>query len=251
MFIRYRQARNAFLGVTAAGAIGWLGYTVTGGSGPADGGDARALVDAPLGGEARAPAEGGRRAQSARRRILEVAGSPATPHSKRKDALGGGSRVKVNLYEETGDRRWDRAKIDFDRDGMWDEKWSFRGGRWEADGRPVTELISGEAPARPKTEAAKGASRSSGALPPDKLARLLLSERATAKKRKDVSAGQGAKVNLYDDDQDGHWDRAKVDANRDGTWDEKWTVKGGVVERKQLVNGKVFVWKAGVWVEKK
>jgi len=58
-------------------------------------------------------------------------------------------------------------------------------------------------------------------------------------------------VNLYDDDQDGHWDRAKVDSNRDGTWDEKWTVKAGVVERKQLVNGRVFRWRDGTWVEKK
>lgn len=32
---------------------------------------------------------------------------------------------KVNLYRDSGDARVSRLKVDLDRDGKWDEKWSF------------------------------------------------------------------------------------------------------------------------------
>ena len=44
---------------------------------------------------------------------------------KIKDGLGGG-QPKVNVYNEGG--IWARAKVDFDRDDKWDEKWSIEDG---------------------------------------------------------------------------------------------------------------------------
>lgn len=43
---------------------------------------------------------------------------------KIKDATHGGTPYKINLYSD--DRaRWNRAKVDLDRDDKWDEKWTF------------------------------------------------------------------------------------------------------------------------------
>jgi len=52
-------------------------------------------------------------------------GQPASS-DKIKDALGGGA-PKVNIYAEKG--VWARAKVDFDRDEHWDQKW------WVVDGQ--------------------------------------------------------------------------------------------------------------------
>ncbi len=79
----------------------------------------------------------------------------------------------------------------------------------------------------------------------------LLKKRASGKKEKDLFRGRGPKVNLYDDDKNGSWDRAKVDLNRDDDWDEKWTVKNGDVERKVISSNKVLLWKNGAWTPKK
>jgi hypothetical protein len=45
---------------------------------------------------------------------------------KVKDAFPG-RREKVNLYHDAGHPGVHRAKIDLDRDGRWDEKWTFQG----------------------------------------------------------------------------------------------------------------------------
>jgi hypothetical protein len=44
--------------------------------------------------------------------------------SKTKDALKGAA-FKVNLYAAGADGRVSRLKLDLDRDGRWDEKWTF------------------------------------------------------------------------------------------------------------------------------
>lgn len=43
---------------------------------------------------------------------------------KIKDASEG-SAYKVNLYQDAGSSTMNRAKVDYDRDEKWDEKWTF------------------------------------------------------------------------------------------------------------------------------
>lgn len=55
--------------------------------------------------------------------LLGTLGKPASS-DKIKDAVPGA--VKVNVYGEGG--VWARAKVDYDRDEKWDEKWTFKPG---------------------------------------------------------------------------------------------------------------------------
>lgn len=43
---------------------------------------------------------------------------------KVKDATGG-TPYKVNLYQDAGEATLNRAKVDYDRDEKWDEKWTY------------------------------------------------------------------------------------------------------------------------------
>jgi hypothetical protein len=52
---------------------------------------------------------------------------------------------------------------------------------------------------------------------------------ASEEKLKDVTGGQGSKINVYN--EGGKWARAKVDHDRDEKWDEKWSLDGGIVLR--------------------
>jgi len=54
--------------------------------------------------------------------------------SKVKDATKGSS-YKVNLYQDKGKATINRAKVDVDRDDVWDEKWTFK-----SDGSIVRSL---------------------------------------------------------------------------------------------------------------
>ena len=51
-------------------------------------------------------------------------------------------------------------------------------------------------------------------------------------KVKDAIKGHGFKVNLYQDKGKDTVTRAKIDLNRDGKWDEKWTFDGSNISRK-------------------
>lgn len=82
------------------------------------------------------------------------------------------------------------------------------------------------------------------------VARVMLEQRATSEKIKDLFRGAGPKVNIYDDDKDGRWDRAKVDWNRDEVDDEKLNVKNGVLERKDEKTGEIKVFIGGQWTPK-
>lgn len=53
-----------------------------------------------------------------------------------------------------------------------------------------------------------------------------------AKKKKDVTKGRPFKVSLYQDKGKSTVNRAKVDLDRDGKWDQKYTFKGTAVTRK-------------------
>ncbi|MCH9689000.1 MAG: hypothetical protein K0V04_46635 [Deltaproteobacteria bacterium] len=55
---------------------------------------------------------------------VAMASARARPvQSKIKDASKG-MAFKINIYSDDGSR-WNRAKIDLDRDDHWDEKWTF------------------------------------------------------------------------------------------------------------------------------
>ena len=195
------------------------------------------------------PNQGGTNAD---KRAIEAANAKAQPNSKKKDALEG-KGWKINLYEETGDDHYDRAKIDRDRDETWDEKWSWKEGRWEKDEGAL--IWKGGAWVDPKAasdkeDAPKAPSGDRDTAMAD-IAKRVLTEKAPDKKAKDFTSGAGPKVNLYDDDGDGKWDRGKVDVDRDDTWDQKWTIKGGVLERKIEATGEVSVFNQGAWVPKK
>jgi len=58
-----------------------------------------------------------------------------------------------------------------------------------------------------------------------------------------LGASSPWKLNLYDDDGDGHWDRGKLDTNRDGVDDEKWNFLHGRWEKE----GGAFVWIENRW----
>lgn len=53
---------------------------------------------------------------------------------KIKDASKG-QPFKVNLYQDSGQRTMNRAKVDLDRDEKWDEKWTF-------DGASITRQVA-------------------------------------------------------------------------------------------------------------
>lgn len=56
-------------------------------------------------------------------KILDLLDKPANG-DKLKDAVSGQS-WKVNLYREGSGTKWNRAKIDLNRNEKWDEKWSI------------------------------------------------------------------------------------------------------------------------------
>ena len=55
------------------------------------------------------------------------------------------------------------------------------------------------------------------------------------------------KLNLYDDDKDGQWDRGKLDYDRDEVDDEKWNFKKGRWEK----DGGATVWNGSTWAPSK
>jgi len=80
----------------------------------------------------------------------------------------------------------------------------------------------------------------------------MMGKPAEGDKKKDALGSRGPKVNLYAEDGSKVWNRAKVDLDRDEKWDEKWTLKDGVIER-QIAPGddeqytKSMSWRNGKW----
>lgn len=182
--------------------------------------------------------------------ILARLSNPTT-EDKRKDALPGA--FKVNLYRDKGKRCFNRAKLDFDRDEKWDEKWSTDvdcdtaglkrevaandderyDDKWIRVGqewRPEGEAPSASATS---TNAPEPAASASAALPPgampmrpiDRQIFALLEKASTEDKIKDALGAGAWKVNLYRDDKSRRcFDRVKIDYDRDEIPDEKWGV---------------------------
>lgn len=79
-----------------------------------------------------------------------------------------------------------------------------------------------------------------------------LGKPASGDKLKDVTNGQGAKLNVYN--EGGVWARAKVDADRDEKWDESWHLDDGIVVRRIAPNDDEQYTRelrhfSGVWAE--
>lgn len=204
---------------------------------------------------------------------------------KVKDALKGRA-WKVNLYQDPGaNGAVSRLKLDLDRDGKWDEKWAFegegkvkrqaapaddenytaeyrlRGNRWvfkearkptptprPTATTPPAPTASREPQPRPKGEALR---------PIDRDVLDALDVGISGKKTKDAFANKPIKVSLYQDAD--FINRLKLDLDRDGKWDEKWTIsrEGGVrkIKRKVAPNDDdqytvEYRLREGVWVRK-
>ncbi len=207
--------------------------------------------------------------------ILRAASNVVDP--KRKDALGP-SLPKVNLYSDGG-KRWERAKVDLDRDGAWDESWTFaEGGGVERKVSPADDsrysqvfrldatagwidaspagaasAIPGTADAPAEAMPAPGAADGAGLRPVDRDILALIRGRGVDKV-KDATKGKPYKVNLYG--EGGRFTRAKVDLNRNERWDEKWTFDAdGTIEREVAPRDdeaytEGFALRDGAWVPK-
>jgi len=175
------------------------------------------------------------------RAAFKIATARANASGKGKDVLGSRSPWKLNLYDENRDGQWDRAKLDTNRDEVDDEKWTFKKGRWEKDnGKLVWANDNWESAASiAKSQSAGSASQRYQA------AFKIANARADASgKGKDVLGSKSPwKLNLYDENRDGQWDRAKLDTNRDDVDDEKWTFKNSRWEKE---NG-TKIWAGGRW----
>lgn len=165
-----------------------------------------------------------------------------------KDVLGPSSPWKLNLYDDDLDGQYDRGKLDKDRDDREDEQWTFKKGRWEKDnGR--TLWLSGKwvgDPGQVMPEIGKSAQMAvSPELKRYRAAMQIATGRADRSgKGKDVLGPRSPwKLNLYDDDKDGQWDRAKLDKNRDEIDDEKWNFKKGRWEK----DGGSTIWNDDRW----
>jgi hypothetical protein len=94
---------------------------------------APAPAPAPVAPAPAAPAAGGLRALD--QEILARARAGISGE-KANDAIKG-KGYKVNLYSDAKDRRVNRLKLDLDKDGKWDEKWTF-----EPDGRVKRQVAT-------------------------------------------------------------------------------------------------------------
>lgn len=239
MYIRYQYVRNFVVGIGSLSIFSLCGWGMCGASDKAE-------APPKVASSSSSSSSSGKSALSDAKIIARAEGT-ATPKGKIKDAFPG--PVKVNIYEDTGDAVWDRIKIDRDRDETWDAQWTRKDGAWtREDGQRWSGAGWGDsapaAPAKPAVADAKPAAELS------ELVDLMLHQRATSEKIKDLKRGAGPKINVYDDDKNGTWDRAKVDHDRDEKWDESWTVKAGHVERKKEDSGVVYLLRDGAWVKK-
>ena len=159
MFIKYQNVRNVLLaGVAVAlGGIVWISCGSTGKNGPAQSDASKQEAPAPRTATRPAAPQPEVRPEEmpptealpvvppkkpspmdpmlARyRAAMRIAEGPADASGKGKDVLGPGNPWKLNLYDDDKDGKWDRGKLDYDRDGVDDEKWNFKEGRWEKEG---------------------------------------------------------------------------------------------------------------------
>jgi hypothetical protein len=157
-----------------------------------------------------------------------------------------GKPYKINVYADD-QRRFNRLKIDLDRDEKADESWTIKpDGAIErkvadADDEKYNhtfrlDITSGwlslDAPPAAATTTTTATTTSGPAQRPVDADMLRLVKGPAQTKVKDATKGKAYKINLYSDDG-ARFNRAKVDLNRNDKWDESWTFGAdGSVERK-------------------
>jgi hypothetical protein len=163
---------------------------------------------------------------------------------KIKDAAKG-KAWKINVYADDA-QRFNRLKIDLDRDESDDETWTiFADGHIERkvssqdngtfDGAYRLEMsgwvdMRVAATTATPTPATTTTNTADGLRPVDRDMLSLVKSLTPTEKVKDATKGKPYKINLYSDDGQ-RFNRAKVDLDRDDKWDESWTWKGADVER--------------------
>jgi len=244
MFIRYQVVRNIAL-LVGAGSI----IAVCAGGDPAA--PPAKVATAP---PATAPPAAHLVNVQVTDAVIIAAADKPVPGGKIKDAFNGKTPVKVNIYDDNGDGVADRVKLDRNRDETWDESWTRKDGVWERGDGTVWKngAWTGPGAALTPMEAVPAATPAVSGVEGLKLevAKVILEGKATSEKIKDYTKGRGPKFNIYDDDKDGRWDRAKADYDRDDTWDESWTRTGNSLERKDTKTNKIMVFEGGVWKDK-
>lgn len=177
---------------------------------------------------------------------MKIAQSPSTGRQG-KDILGPSSPWKINLYDDDENGTWDRGKVDNNRDEIDDEKWVFKNGLWEKDdGKYVwkNNAWAINEPSKPSSKVNAPTSPNADTLLNARYAEAMKIATSPSQKGKgkDVLGSKHPwKLNLYDDDSDGKWDRGKLDTNRDDIDDEKWNFKSGRWEKdngQQIWDGK-------------
>lgn len=224
--------------------------------------------------------------------ILERIEQPMSG-SKVKDAFKG-KAFKVNLYGSGG--KVERLKLDRDRDNSWDEKWSletpgqleglkrqistaddntqydrelfYRGGVFRPKGDKAAPPSSGGGdpapvqPVEPDESTGGDIAPAVGGLEPHQaklIERVQTGIGGPGKKLKDFFKS-GPKINIYHDAGEPIPNRAKVDLDRDGKWDEKWNFErtpDGLKVKRQVSTGdddsfydKDYRLREGKWVLK-
>ena len=175
---------------------------------------------------------------------MKLAMSHADASGKGKDVLGSSSPWKLNLYDDNKDGTWDRAKLDTNRDEVDDEKWNYKNGRWEKENGQVVWAGGQWVKATRLAKANNQSADPNRVLYRVAIHKASLPADASGKGKDVLGKASSWKLNLYDDDRDGTWDRAKLDTNRDNVDDEKWNLKNGRWEK----NGGQMVWSGDQWI---
>lgn len=95
-----------------------------------------------------------------------------------------------------------------------------------------------------------------GARPVDQDILNFLRQPASGDKVKDAFPGKSYKVSFYQDTPGQGWNRAKIDLNRNGKWDEKITIENGQMTKRQVATNDdenydvEFRWRSGQWALK-
>lgn len=92
--------------------------------------------------------------------------------------------------------------------------------------------------------------------PVDRDILTFLTQPATGNKVKDAFSNQPYKVSFYRDSGN-TWNRLKIDLNRNGKWDEKWTLENGSLKKRQVSSldneqyDQQYRWRGARWEIKK
>jgi hypothetical protein len=187
--------------------------------------------------------------------------------AKIKDVTNG-QGAKVNVYQDTGQKGANRAKVDLDRDDLWDQKWTLKDGVVTVQESSRDDEVYDQTYLLGTVEVAaenyrnryNSAKQDSGeeqapsmGSEEENAVRALLGTAMAGSKRKDATAGKRYKINVYKDAGNEVANRAKLDLDRDDKWDQKWSLTAGVVRRSvsTLDNEEYDTrqeWKDGQWI---